>query len=473
MKRICRTFVLVGILAVCTALVRAQAANDPAHGDWPMFGWNLARTSAPTVSMGITSTNVRELQRQQVKLDGTVDSSAIYLRDVMVKGKQHDVFFVTTTYGKTLAINADTGRKLWEYTPPDYQKLAGTYRITTSTPVAGPHDNYIYAAAPDGIIRKLTVADGRVVWQTAITQLPAREKIASPLSYFNGHVIAVTGGYIGDQPPYQGHVAILDTRTGALVHVWNALCSGRHELMDPRSCGQSGSAIWGRAGAVIDSETGHIFIATGNALWNGHNDWGDSVIELNAEATRMLGNYTPVDTMRLDHEDLDLGSSSPVLLSQKWVLQGGKDGYLRLLDWASMTGTAPHRRHAAFRVSTPGGAKLFTAPAVWNNGEHTWIYVADNAGTAAWTLVGGKLRREWRNDHAGTSPVVADGLVFIYDPNGGLRIYQATTGRQVADLHCGPGHWNSPIVVGGRIALPIGNANAHRTHGILDIWRLP
>ena len=47
------------------------------------------------------------------------------------------------------------------------------------------------------------------------------------------------------------------------------------------------------------------------------------------------------------------------------------------------------------------------------------------------------------------------------------------TGREVAKLECGGGgHWNSPIVVDGRIALPEGNSNDHSTRGILDIWRL-
>jgi hypothetical protein len=42
----------------------------------------------------------------------------------------------------------------------------------------------------------------------------------------------------------------------------------------------------------------------------------------------------------------------------------------------------------------------------------------------------------------------------------------------VTTLACGAGHWNSPIVVDGRIALPEGDANDHRTSGVLDIWRL-
>ena len=39
----------------------------------------------------------------------------------------------------------------------------------------------------------------------------------------------------------------------------------------------------------------------------------------------------------------------------------------------------------------------------------------------------------------------------------------------MATLDAGPGHWNSPIVVDGRVALPEGNANDHRTTGVLDI----
>jgi hypothetical protein len=43
----------------------------------------------------------------------------------------------------------------------------------------------------------------------------------------------------------------------------------------------------------------------------------------------------------------------------------------------------------------------------------------------------------------------------------------------VTTLASGGGHWNSPIVVDGRVALPEGDANRHETTGVLDIWRLP
>jgi hypothetical protein len=67
--------------------------------------------------------------------------------------------------------------------------------------------------------------------------------------------------------------------------------------------------------------------------------------------------------------------------------------------------------------------------------------------------------------------VVAAGLLYVYDPGGGLYVYEASTGRQLTVLDCGGGHWNSPIVVDGRIALPEGSANDHQTSGALNIWR--
>jgi hypothetical protein len=351
--------------------------------------------------------------------------------------------------------------------------LEGTRQFTNSTPAAAPDLQSIYAASPDGYIQKLAVSDGRVLWRTAITELPQREKMASPLKLFRGRVIAVTAGYIGDRQPYQGHIAILDAGSGKLLRVWNSLCSNRTGLMQPSSCAQSRSAIWGRAGAVIDSSDGQIFIATGNGDWNGTTDWGDALVELDSRATEIRGNYTPVDNEGLNDSDLDLGSTSPVLLSANLLAQGGKDGKIRLLSRQGIAGATPHKGHELQIVSTPSGTDLLTQPAVWRHGDQTWMFAADSGGTAAWQVRSGTLHEEWRNGTGGTSPFEADGLLFVYAPDGGLNVYEASSGRRIATLPCGPGHWNSPIVVDGKIILPEGDANSRATKGVLDIWAVP
>lgn len=476
-----RRFLPISCLTLALLTLVPRSALPPASlvppapaapRDWPTFGGDVGRSSASAAPTGIDATNLGALHRQQVSIDEPVDASAIYLHDVQVRGGVHDVFFVTTIYGKTLAIDADSGTILWRYTPPSHDALAGSRQITNSTPVADPDRRFIYAASPDGYVQKLAVADGRAAWRTAITRLPRREKIASPLTYHHGRVIAVTGGYIGDAPPYQGHVAILDGASGRLLHVWNSLCSDRQELLDPARCPESGSAIWGRAGAVIDSATGDIYVATGNGRWDGRTYWGDATLRLDSTATRLLGNYTPENTDELDARDADVGSTSPVLLDDGYVAQGGKDGRIRLLDRRVMSDEGPHRGGEVQVVSTPSGTRLLTAPAVLHTERGTWLFAADNGGTAAWTFRGGRLTPAWKNGSGGTSPVVAGGLLYVYDPDGGLRVYEPESGRELANLDCGDGHWNSPIVVDGRIALPEGNANDRGGRGVLDIWRL-
>ena len=474
---------ILALIAACggstdSAVQDSSTGSTPppiaANGhDWTRFNVDEWRSGVFDATTGITAATLSTMRRQQVALDGTVDAAPIYLHGVSVGGAARDVFFVTTTYGKTLAIDANDGTVLWRFTPSGYSGWAGTSRITTATPVADPDRTAIYAASPDGHIQKLAVADGHSLWSAAITTLPTREKIASALNFSRGHVLAVTGGYIGDAPPYQGHVVVLDAATGTIARVWNSLCSDRAGLLDPSSCSQSGSAIWGRAGAVIDSATGSIFVATGNALWDGRVNWGDAVIELDPGATRILANYTPSNTETLNASDADVGSTSPALIDATHLVQGGKDGSIRVLEMQSIAGVTAHRGGETQILSTPSGSGLFSAPVVWRRPDATWIFAADAGGTAAWTYRAGALTKAWSNTNGGTSPIVAGGLLFVYDTRGTLRVYDPSTGQLVGQLQSGSGHWNSPIVVDGRIALPEGNANAHQTSGVLNIWRLP
>ena len=97
---------------ISTATAGASAISSPAHTsavrllDWTEFGLDPQRSNVSEDSTGITSANVAHLRRVTVALPGTVDSSPIYLHGALVGGAMHDVFVVTTTYGKTLAIDA-------------------------------------------------------------------------------------------------------------------------------------------------------------------------------------------------------------------------------------------------------------------------------------------------------------------------------------------------------------------------------
>jgi hypothetical protein len=474
------------------AQVSAAATTAPIQGnDWTRFNFDAQRSGVGPSSTGINIGNLGSLQSRAVTLSGVADSSAVELHAISVAGRVRDVIFITTTYGKTLAIDPASGATLWEYIPGDIGSYLGSAQITTATPVIDPDRAYLYAASPDGRIHKLAVGNGAEVrsgsWPARVTFDPRREKIASALNISGNSVLVTTGGYYGDAPSYQGHVALIDRATGAVTNVWNSLCSDRHHLIDPpSSCGSSASAIWGRAGAVIEPGSGRILVATGNGSFNGSTNWGDSVLELSANAGQLLHNWTPRNQAQLDASDTDLGSSAPAVLpvvhGYRLAVQGGKDGQLHLLNLRRLDGT----RHGAGRrlggslqnISTPGGAELFSAPAVWTDNGHVFVFVADGSGTAAYMLRLHRrphLKRVWQRGNAGTSPVLAGGLLYVYDEQAGrLDVYGPRRGVLVRSLAAAPGHWSSPIVVDGRIILPTGGSTANNaSHSQLFIYHLP
>jgi outer membrane protein assembly factor BamB len=444
-------------------------------GDWTRFGYDASRSNSGPAATGITTANVTRLRRQRVALGGTVDSSPIYLRGVRIRGRVRDAFFVTTSYGKTMAIDAANGKLLWRFTPPGYSGWAGSDMITQATPVADRR--FLYSVSPDGRIHKLTIATGREAagWPVSVTRNPQREKIAPALNFFRGLVLVATGGYIGDAPPYQGHVVAIDGRTGRRASVWNSLCSDRAGLLVPASCPESGSAIWARSGVVVDPTTGNLLFATGNGNFDGQRYWGDSVLMLAPGGQRLLQNWTPANQQDLERGDVDLGSTAPVLLGDGLAVQGGKDALLRLLDLRRLNGRGGAGAVTGGElqtVATHGG--LFSAPAVWHSAGRTWLFVSTFSGTQAFVLDGRRLSQVWTRPIGATSPVVAGGLLYLYDPSGpGLRVLRPKTGALVAQLPAGSGHWNSPVVTDGRIALPEGDGNAHAQSGVLDIYRVP
>jgi outer membrane protein assembly factor BamB len=466
----------LGVASACAGSRASEGAAVRAGGDWTRFGYDAGRHNSGPARTGITAANLGRLRRQQVRLPGTVDSSPIYLRAVRVRGRHHDVFLVTTSYGKTIAVEAASGSRLWTFIPAGYASWAGSERITNATPVVAPGRRFVYAAAPDGRIHKLSTASGQEVrsgrWPVRITRLPSREKIGPALNYARGLVLAATGGFIGDAPPYQGHVAAISARTGRIVHVWNALCSNRRGLIEPRTCSESGAAIWARAGVVVDPAGGRLLVATGDGRFDGARNWGDSVLLLSPDAGRLLRNWTPRDQAALDSGDVDLGSTAPALLGSTLAAQSGKDGKLRLLSLRTLGGVRGRVGGERQTISAPGGDGVFSAMAVQRTKGSVRLFVATFAATWAYELRNGRLRVVWRRSQAGTSPVLAGGLLYVYDPNGGLSVLRPATGALLARLPAGSGHWNSPIATDGRIALPEGDANDHSTSGILDIYRV-
>ncbi len=486
------TVALVCLLAACgnsapadvsTPTAKTTAIPIPAHTsharilDWPEFGLNPQRSDSSTLSTGITATNVAHLRRITVTLPGTVDSSPVYLHQASVAGATHSVAVVTTTYGKTLALDANSGYILWSFTPPGYSHWASSSQITVSSPLVDPDGSYVYATSPNGLVHKLALSDGSEAagWPVSITRDATHEKLGAALNVDGPYLIVATSGYLGDIPTYQGHVVAIERASGRIVSVFNTLCANRHDLIVPSSCPASDSAVLSRGGAVVEPGGRRLLISTGNGPWNGSTDFGDSVIELSVPGLDYRQAFTPSNQEELNSSDTDLGSSAPVLLGQNRVLIAGKDGIVRVLSLSRLDGAAPSRPNRlggeVQRLALPGGGELFTTPAVWRRGSSTTIFLGDEHATAAYALLGGRLHLVWQNANPGSSPILAGGLLYVYDPAaGGIYVYRPRSARPIAKLPGSSGHWNSPIVADGHVIEPEGNANDHQLSGTLELF---
>ncbi len=460
-----------------TALAAATALSE-----WPEFGLNPQRSDSSERATGITSANVAHLRRLRITLPGTVDSSPIYLHAALVDGALHETIVVTTTYGITLAIDARSGQILWKFTPPGYAGWAGSAQITTASPLLDPDGKYVYATSPNGLIHKLALTDGSEdregAWPVSVTRDPTHEKLGAALNIDGPDLLVATSGYLGDIPPYQGHVVLIERSSGRLLSVFNTLCANRRELQVPSTCPASDSAILSRSGPVVEPGDKRILIDTGNGPWNGSTDFGDSVLELTLPALTLRQSFTPTDQEHLNTNDLDLGSSAPALLGEDRVVLAGKDGIMRVLELSRLDGRSVSS-HTLLggelqQLPIPGGGQLFTAPAVWRHDGRTTMFVGDEHATAAYVLRRGRLYEAWQNSTPGTSPVMAGGLLYVYDPSaGGIYVYRPGSPHPIAKLPGSSGHWNSPIVVDGHVVEPEGDANAHETSGTLEIFSAP
>ena len=155
---------------------------------------------------------------------------------------------------------------------------------------------------------------------------------------------------------------------------------------------------------------------------------------------------------------------------------------LHLLDLDRLNGTTPGRRARGsaaqlHQISTPGGASCSALRPSGRHAGRVFVFVADAAAprsTCSPAASNPRLHLAARTPTPGrarSSP--AGSSTSTTSSAGAVRVYEPTQLTQLISLPAATGHWNSPIVIGGRVIVPEGDANEHATHGTLDIFHLP
>jgi hypothetical protein len=383
----------------------------------------------------------------------------------------------STVYAYTVS-----GTFLWK------QSTSGQSRCTTSAPAY--HSGFVYTPGLDGKVHKYNAATGaqwkKNGWPIPYTKQPYVEKASAALEVSGQYLYTTTSGFIGDAGHYEGHVVTINLLTDKAA-VWNSLCSNIKALINDRPgtpdyCPDAQAGMFGRGQAVSDPLNHDFYVVTGNGPWNGHTDWGDSILKLNRQGTTLLDAFTPTDQASLNSEDLDLGSTAPAILppitddGKTWHLltQGGKGGAVDGGDaviWLinrNRMGSAAGPGHLGGQldyIDSPGGTEVLTKPAVWINpktGRPIIIYANDSGVTAYSIDTSGAtptLAVDWSFSSGMSSPVIAGNSLFLAH-DGELQMFNPATGNAVwSSDDSGVGgtiggvHWQYPAVSGNWVLM--------------------
>jgi outer membrane protein assembly factor BamB len=480
---------------------RALPAVLAAGYDWLQFDGNAQHSGNNTQETTLTLQNVANLQPLfTASLPNTADSSPVYLSGVSTSQGTRDLVFLTTMDGHILALDAQSGATIWshQYGPNGCSNQDGAC-YTTSSPAIDPNRQYVYSYGLDGHVHKYQVGNGTEVtgggWPELATNKGVVEKESPALAIAtaaNGatHLYVANGGYPGDFGDYQGHVTTINLADGS-QKVFNAVCSnltihfvlnGTTSGAGQNDCSELQTAIWGRAGVIYDPDTNKIYMTTGNGTYNPSAfDWGDTVFALNPDGTgngtgMPLDSYTPVDFQQLQNSDGDLGSTAPAILTapagstvQHLAVQSGKDAMLRLLNLDNLSGQGGPGHtggEVGTVISVPQGGEVLTHPAVWLNNGTSWVFVANDNGISGLTVGLNSnhvpmLTKVWQNGSGGTSPLVANGILFYAGTDGNIRALDPSTGAQKWSAGIGSIHWESPAVANGVLYITDGGAQLH------------
>lgn len=460
--------------------VRAAASTEKGNGAWLTFGADPDHASVNSTETVITSATVKRLHRLwSVNLPDLADERPILVRNLLMPdGRSHDVIYVTTDKGTLIARDATTGAMFWDVTP----KSNNVHAYTKASPAADPQDNMIYSYGLDGKVHRFKLTTGREQqgdgWPVLVTKMPQSEKISSALNFVNGYLYVTTASFSGDAPPDQGHVVTINVKTGS-THIFNSLCNDHTHVMALHECPGNGGGIWGRPGVVEDPITGNILFAVSDGYFTinkGGHDWGDSVIVMAPDGSKVLDSYTPGNYATEAFQNRDIGSTAPTLLptipfsnTPYLAVQAGKEGLLRLLNRRNMSGQGGpgHVGGELQTLQLPDLCPTLAQPVAWQDpaGGGVWVFVATLCHMDAYRVFTSakgvtRLKSGWYLGAQATSPIIAGGVLFAAS-SGSLQALEPHTGHVLwsSAMKSAGGsidriHWEAPIVVAGRLYCP-------------------
>ncbi|MBK5294388.1 MAG: PQQ-binding-like beta-propeller repeat protein [Acidobacteriia bacterium] len=358
-----------------------NAAAEPHN--WLTYWGDLRGTHASGLRQ-ITPVNAATLKSQWTyQLGGaTVETTPIVIDGMM---------FVTGPLNDATALDAQTGRPIWQY-KRRLPAVAGHCTVMTNRGFAALGDR-LYMVTLDTHLVALDAKSGNVIWDVAVDDYTKGFSIThAPLAIDGKIIVGVTSG----ECALTGFVDAFDAKTGKKL--WRTYSTpqpgdpNRKTWEPEKSADYGGSPTWTTGTYDIDTDT--LFWATGNpgpdyegTVRLGDNLYSCSVLALDPKTGRMKWwfQFTPHDVHDWD------GNQTPVLVDgvvrgkkRKLLLTAQRNAFYYVLDRTTgefLAGQAFAKQTWAKGLDDKGRAIVLpnTTPTAGGN------YVCpDAAGSANW-----------------------------------------------------------------------------------------
>jgi len=376
----------------------AQISVTTAQYDNARTNGNLGETTLNT-----SNVNVNHFGKLFTRtLDGYSYTLPLYVPNLKFHGKLHNVVFVATMHDSVYAFDADTAsssQPLWKTslgTPlathfpvsPYIQPEIGIL----STPVIDPSTNTLYAVAvtsTDQITPSLSLH--------ALDLLTGAEKFNGPVQ-IQAQVIGATGPVVYDPHTIVQRTALLlvggavylgfaDATPSVAWHGWVMGYSAsdlrkQTAVFNTTPNGASGG-IWQSGRGLAADANGYIYLMDSDGDYDGSSNFSDAFLKLATPGLTVADWFTPSDFSELNTDDLDLGSSGPILIpGTNHIVGGGKNGMVYLLNSAAM---------GHLQSSSSGPLQSFLATAGCSSG----VTCAEIHSTALWNCAGSPVLYVW------------------------------------------------------------------------------
>jgi len=313
-------FIVLPSLAFLWPASNSLAQGKPDVG-WPNYGNDGGGTRYSTAAQ-IDRSNVAQLKTAWTYRTGALPhdqeldkTAAFEATPILVDGK----LFLSTPYDHVIALNPETGTKLWEFDP----KLELPYGSSevTSRGVSAWREPRAKAGKPCALRIFIGTLDARLIALDGATGKPCSDfgsdgevdltnsvKLRDPGDYQVTSApaivkdLVITGASLGDNRAVtveRGIVRAFDVRTGNLRWTWDPIAPWAYQTTPRTGAGNAWSTI------SADAERDLVFIPTGSAspdyyggIRKGDNKWANSVVALRAGTGELVWGFQVV------HHDL-------------------------------------------------------------------------------------------------------------------------------------------------------------------------